>query len=232
MTDKKEDKAPAFKSVDDVLSHLQRTLHVPKGQRNKFGNYNYRSAEDILNAVKKELPVGATLVVRDDMFEIGGRVYVKATATLKYGDSTVDGYAYAREEESKKGMDASQVTGATSSYARKYALNGLLCIDDTQDSDATNTHGKEDKKKEPPKQSDYEPSYSVDEIIENLQKSASSEALNKNWKAMLTDINYYKAVDENGYGRIVAAGGKIREGFATAGVKKEQPAQIDDEIVY
>lgn len=136
MTKKETKDEVAFETVDDVLSYLQRSLHVPKSQFNKFGNYHYRNAEDILNAVKKGLPEGATIIVKDDMFELGGRIYVKATATIRWGGQEVSGQAFAREEESKKGMDSSQVTGATSSYARKYALNGLLCIDDVKDADS------------------------------------------------------------------------------------------------
>lgn len=128
------------------LVEVQHELKAPKGQRNKFGNYNYRSAEDILEAVKPLLfKHGLALNISDDIECIGGRVYVKATVTI-YGDgkSFLSATAFAREEEAKKGMDSSQVTGAASSYARKYALNGMFAIDDTKDSDATNTHGREE----------------------------------------------------------------------------------------
>lgn len=118
------------------LLKIQTELKAPKGQFNKFGNYKYRSCEDILEALKPLLAKeGCTLTLSDEIVEIGGRVYVKATATLTDGTATERVTAYAREEESKKGMDASQVTGAASSYARKYALNGLFCIDDTKDAD-------------------------------------------------------------------------------------------------
>lgn len=123
------------------LSRIQKELKAPKGQRNKFGNYNYRSCEDILEAVKPLLN-GACLTIEDEIVLIGDRFYVKATATLRVKDSSISASAYAREPLSKKGMDEAQITGATSSYARKYALNGLFCIDDTKDSDATNTHNK------------------------------------------------------------------------------------------
>ena len=120
----------------DKLLKIQTDLKAPKGQFNKFGNYKYRSCEDILEALKPLLARECcTLTLSDEMVEIGGRVYVKATATLTDGTATERVTAYAREEESKKGMDASQVTGAASSYARKYALNGLFCIDDTKDAD-------------------------------------------------------------------------------------------------
>ncbi|EPM9472680.1 ERF family protein [Escherichia coli] len=113
---------------------IQQTLNAPKSQRNNFGGYNYRSAEDILEAVKPLLQ-NITLTVSDEIVLIGERYYVKATVTLSDGEDAIAVTAYAREEENKKGMDASQLTGATSSYARKYALNGLFCIDDAKDAD-------------------------------------------------------------------------------------------------
>ena len=120
------------------LSEIQQKLKAPKGQENKFGGYKYRSCEDILEAVKPLLG-DATLTLTDDIVEIGGRVYVKATATFT-GEDTHTTTAFAREAEAKKGMDESQITGSASSYARKYALNGLFCIDDTRDADVTNDH--------------------------------------------------------------------------------------------
>lgn len=120
----------------EKLIKIQSELKAPKGQLNKFGGYKYRSCEDILEAVK---PLCARenvqLTISDEIVQIGDRYYVKATASVTDGNETVSVHALAREEESKKGMDASQLTGATSSYARKYALNGLFCIDDTKDAD-------------------------------------------------------------------------------------------------
>lgn len=134
---------------------IQQTLNAPKNQRNNFGGYNYRSAEDILEAVKPLLQ-NITLTVSDEIVLIGNRYYVKATATLSDGEDEIAVTAYAREEESKKGMDASQLTGATSSYARKYALNGLFCIDDARDPDtdayAKQTGQQPRQQKNPPKQ--------------------------------------------------------------------------------
>lgn len=123
-----------------LLNQIQQTLKAPKGQINKFGNYKYRSCEDILEAVKPLLGA-AVLLITDDIHFVSDRVYVKATATItdEYGTS-VSVSAFAREPLDKKGMDASQITGAASSYARKYALNGLFLIDDTKDADATNDH--------------------------------------------------------------------------------------------
>ena len=130
-------------TVYEKLSAVQQELKAPKGQVNTFGKYKYRSCEDILEAVKPLLGKHkAALTIADHIEQVGERTYIVATATFVDIESgeTVTVTAQAREEESKKGMDASQVTGAASSYARKYALNGLFCIDDTKDSDATN-HG-------------------------------------------------------------------------------------------
>jgi len=127
------------KGVIGELARIQKELKAPKNQLNKFGGYKYRSAEDILEGVKKVLN-GCALLVRDEIVMIGERYYVKATAELvaPNGDAAI-ATAFAREADQKKGMDSAQVTGATSSYARKYALNGLFAIDDTKDADADET---------------------------------------------------------------------------------------------
>lgn len=137
-------------NLKEKLSTIQGKLIAPKNQYNSFGKYKYRSCEDILEGLKPLLTETKTaLTINDEIAEVGGRIYVKATATLHdcESDEAIANSAFAREEENKKGMDASQVTGATSSYARKYALNGLFAIDDTKDADATNTHGKDETKK-------------------------------------------------------------------------------------
>lgn len=133
-------KQGAHSSLLQYLSQIQSELKAPKGQRNTFGKYNYRSCEDILEAVKPLLTErGLVLLITDDIVQIGERYYVRATATIYDSEgSFISNSALAREEAVKKGMDASQITGATSSYARKYALNGLFAIDDTKDADATN----------------------------------------------------------------------------------------------
>jgi hypothetical protein len=130
-----------MKELINIISELK----APKGQYNSFGKYKYRSCEDILEAVKPLcVKNNVLLTITDDIVLIGDRFYVKATATVtNLEGASVSASALAREEDTKKGMDGSQVTGASSSYARKYALNGLFCIDDTKDADATNTHGKE-----------------------------------------------------------------------------------------
>nr|DAZ47614.1 MAG TPA: ERF superfamily protein [Caudoviricetes sp.] len=122
------------------LGIIQSALNVPKGQFNEFGKYKYRSCEDILAALKPLLKQNdCTLTISDDIMQVGNRFYIKATASLTNSNGEqVTVTAFAREEDSKKGMDASQVTGAASSYARKYALNGLFAIDDTKDADALN----------------------------------------------------------------------------------------------
>lgn len=133
----------------EKLMNIQNELVATKDQFNGFGKYNYRSCESILEALKPLLKQNkCTVKLDDELIMIGDRYYIKATATIKdveTGESEST-FAYAREEESKKGMDGSQVTGASSSYARKYALSGLFAIDDNKDSDTTNTHGKETKK--------------------------------------------------------------------------------------
>ena len=130
-----------------ILQQIQSELKAPKGQKNNFGNYSYRSAEDILTAVKPLLQKHeVSLVISDDIVGVEGRVYVQATAALWSGDKDCKSLlarstGFAREALTKKGMDDAQITGSASSYARKYALNGLFAIDDTKDPDATNDHG-------------------------------------------------------------------------------------------
>ena len=128
------------------LIEVQSKLKAPKSQFNKFGNYAYRNCEDILEALKPILnQVKAVINISDEVVLIGERYYIKATVKFIDGETgdVIEASAMAREEESKKGMDSSQLTGSTSSYARKYALNWLFAIDDTKDSDTTNTHGKD-----------------------------------------------------------------------------------------
>ncbi len=136
------------KNVYQKLMEVQSKLKAPKSQYNSFGKYSYRSCEDILEALKPLLnEVGAIVNISDQVKLIGDRYYIEATAMfldVNTGDSIIS-KAIAREDESKKGQDLAQLSGATSSYARKYALNGLFAIDDNKDADSTNTHGKEIK---------------------------------------------------------------------------------------
>ncbi len=156
------------------LAQIQSELKAPKGQRNLFGKYNYRSCEDILEAVKPLLTErGLVLLITDDIVQIGERYYVRATATIYDSEgSYISNSALAREEAVKKGMDASQITGATSSYARKYALNGLFAIDDTKDADATNK-GQDEQK---PAKATAQPAFS-DEIKGALAKAQTVQEL-------------------------------------------------------
>ena len=135
----------------ELLNKIQKELKAPKGQLNSFGNYKYRSCEDILEAVKPLLGKG-NLLITDEVVNIGDRYYVKATAVLSEGENARQVSAYAREPLEKKGMDSAQITGATSSYARKYALNGLFCIDDTKDADTMDNNKVETKTNQPAKQ--------------------------------------------------------------------------------
>lgn len=157
------------------LIAIQSELKAPKSQFNKFGCYKYRKAEDILEAVKPLLAKQkCTLIITDDVVLIGNRIYVKATATIKNEKGeceTTNGWA--REEETKKGMDGSQITGASSSYARKYALNGLFAIDDNADSDTTNDGQHQEAKQQiqtqqPSAQQTASPQYHPNDLNEGL----------------------------------------------------------------
>lgn len=139
-------------TLTERLAAIQSKLHAPKNQRNEFGKYNYRSCEDILEAVKPLLN-GLVLTITDDVTEVGGRIYVKAAATVTDGAESITATAFAREAETRKGMDESQITGSASSYARKYALNGLLLIDDNKDAD-TQDNREQSKPTSQPKQAD------------------------------------------------------------------------------
>lgn len=160
-------------NIYEKLQIIQSKLKAPKNQRNNFGNYNYRNCEDILEAVKPLLDeVKAVLVLNDTIEMVGERYYVKAVARLYDTETTeisyIENSAYAREEETKKGMDGSQITGASSSYARKYALNGLFAIDDTRDSDTTNVGDKPITRAKPTAKTLYKCSVCGKDITESL----------------------------------------------------------------
>lgn len=166
------------------LAKIQALVKAPKGQFNNFGKYKYRSCEDIVEAIKPVInPLGFALTLSDEVILIGQRFYIKATATLTDGKETYTATAFAREEEVKKGMDGSQITGASSSYARKYALNGLFAIDDTKDADSTNT-GKEELKTASPAISDKEKDY----LTELLENSTYEEEIRKKMYIRLNGI--------------------------------------------
>jgi hypothetical protein len=135
------DKTTFNGTLGAALVEIQKELKAPKNLYNSFGGYNYRNAESILEAVKPLLHIyGCYVTLSDTIEEIGGRVYVKATASISKGTESLSVTAYAREAEAKKGMDDAQITGAASSYARKYALNGLFLLDDTKDADSNEYH--------------------------------------------------------------------------------------------
>jgi hypothetical protein len=163
------------------LIQIQTELKAPKNQHNKFGNYNYRSAEDILEALKPLLKkYECQLTVHDEIEMVGDRVYIKAIAIFEKDEHTVHTTAYAREELTKKGMDSAQITGSASSYARKYALNGLFLIDDTKDPDSTNKHGKEQiENKKPEPKADY---LTDNEITKSLNECKTIKELEDLWK--------------------------------------------------
>ena len=166
------------------LAKIQALVKAPKGQFNNFGKYKYRSCEDIVEAIKPVInPLGFALTLSDEVVLIGQRFYIKATATLTDENVTYTATAFAREEEVKKGMDGSQITGASSSYARKYALNGLFAIDDTKDADSTNT-GKEELKTASPAISDKEKDY----LTELLENSTYEEEIRKKMYIRLNGI--------------------------------------------
>ena len=188
--------------INAKLNAIQSALKAPKSQFNKFGGYNYRKAEDILEAVKPLLlQQGCILTCSDELLLIGDRYYIKATATITCVEdgSAISTTAYAREEEEKKGMDGSQVTGASSSYARKYALNGLLCIDDTADSDTTNQgDGKEKKQTRKP-----------------APAPVASAPAQPQYNPV-TPAQYWKIVKAYAEGKVTKSGGDYRTEWARA----------------
>ena len=186
--------------TENALQVIQSKLKVPKSQYNKFGKYAYRNCEDILEAVKPLLKeTKTTLIINDEIVLIGERYYIKSNAILFNNDGNTLGgsIAYARESESRKGMDDAQLTGATSSYARKYALNGLFAIDDTKDADTTNKHGNngDEKTPEPIPETPEKPKktgkFGFLETIGNLKKDLHDMTDN--------DEIYYKILGEFGF---------------------------------
>ena len=213
-------------NIYSKLLAVQSALKAPKSQYNKFGGYSYRKAEDILEAVKPLLAEqGCILTCSDELTLIGQRYYVKATATFtdcETGQSVICN-AFAREEEDKKGMDGSQITGASSSYARKYALNGLLCIDDTQDSDTTNT-GDTDPKPAPRKQAAKKAEAAPK--AEAPKPEAKKQAPNPLDRE--TYFNFVKAYAE---GKTTKSGGDLRQRWIEmANATPEMVAEFDEQV--
>lgn len=158
------------------LAKIQKELKATKDQYNKFGGYAYRSAESILESVKPLLD-GAILTIEDDVVLVGDRFYIKATATFQDGEFIKQTTAFAREPEEQKGMSESQITGAASSYARKYALNGLFCIDDNKDADTDEYH--EQTKSAPARKQTLDHTPTVEEIIKSIEESMTVDNCKK-----------------------------------------------------
>lgn len=178
----------------DKLAAIQSQLHAPKNQKNTFGGYNYRSCEDILEAVKPLLD-GLVLTITDEVTDVGGRIYVKATARLTDGKDAMTATAFAREAESRKGMDESQITGSTSSYARKYALNGLFLIDDNKDADSQDNSEQGQKAKPQPAQKPFD----LPAALEWVRKAATVEQVKQRGRQA-----YAKATNDEERARITA----------------------------
>lgn len=183
------------------LITIQSELKAPKSQFNSFGGYKYRKAEDILEAVKPLLAKEkCTLVLTDEVVCVGNRIYVKSLATLKNNSGEMEtSVGYAREEETKKGMDGSQITGASSSYARKYALNGLFAIDDNADSDTTNTYTKSETSTQQASQSAVQQAASVASKYNpnNLQEAMNYLKMCKTKENLVWVMQTYKPLMSN-----------------------------------
>lgn len=182
------------------LIKVQSTLNAPKGQYNSFGKYAYRSCEDIMGAVKPLLAEhGLVQFVSDEIVMIGNRYYVKATVTVTDGQATHTATAYARESETKKGMDDAQVTGSTSSYARKYALNGMYNIDDTKDAD-TNEYRQQAQQKANNAVKQQATGFNPDEALNKAMSAVSTADINTLtvlWNQYGKDLQLYpKHIEE------------------------------------
>jgi len=176
-------------NVYELLASIQKNLKAPKNQYNAFGKFKYRSCEDILEAVKPLLQ-DAVLTINDNIIQIGDRYYVEATASLSIIEDCISTTAYAREEGERKGMDASQITGATSSYARKYALNGLFLIDDTKDADTQDKPKKDEKKEEKKEEKGENPQK---KILEGLISHANIDR--ERFKRWLASVGWLEEHD-------------------------------------
>lgn len=221
----------SFQSEDiyTKLSHIQNELKAPKNQFNKFGNYKYRSCEDILEALKPLCAkYKATLIIYDEIVMIGDRYYVKAMAKLYDQETTdyIEAYAFARECIDEKGMNQAQVTGATSSYARKYALNGLFNIDDTKDFDTNEVHQQSNQKqgntqpKQQPQQQGFEQANlmaNIDNCLKKLKelgvdiKSKGSLDFIDKYNNNLHDINIMTDSEKYNYLKVLNEMIKLKE---------------------
>ena len=165
------------KTLQECLNYIQVNLEAPNNMHNSFGNFKYRNLEGILNGLKPLLEeTGCIVTISDTIESVGDRYYIVATASLKKGDEVISCDGWARESEDKKGMDLSQITGSTSSYARKYAMNGLFAIDDVQDADSMDNRNTitEDQKRR------------YQELLESGAYEGEIQKINKWWKAFST----------------------------------------------
>ena len=187
------------KTIYDILAEVQSKLNVPKNKFNSFGGYKYRSLEDIFEAVKKlQQELNFNLIVADDMVIVNDRIYVKATATFMYNGENIIVSAFAREPEIKKGMDVAQVTGASSSYARKYALSGLFLLDDNQNPDETNTEPQNKVKKDIPKKEVKQKSEKWDnkQFLELTSKLIKERNISDNALKIVLEMHGFKTLKE------------------------------------
>lgn len=182
------------------LHDLQKAVHVAKDKHNDFGGYSYRTAEGILAAIKAALPDGASIIVTDSLQEVAGQIFVTSTARISFADgATVEAQGHAMHQITKKGMDASQITGSASSYARKYALSGLMALDDgSVDPDARDNRNEGQSQPEPPSQPHDKPQWSSskerDRLKNAIEKQTDPNALDKLWnqnsfKAMFANLD-------------------------------------------
>ncbi|MDT2875657.1 ERF family protein [Lactococcus lactis] len=180
-----------MKNITQKLIKVQSELKAPKGQKNTFGNYNYRSAEDILEAVKPLLSEqGLLMTITDIIEQVGERYYIQAKVTITDGEDTVEVTGYARESLNKKGMDDSQITGTASSYARKYAMNGLFLIDDTKDSDSNeNRTERENRAKKADVEAEREKQAKIAKLNDQYERALKAANHNEAPMELLTKWN-------------------------------------------
>ena len=224
-----------------ILHELQKNVNVPKDQRNTFGNYNYRTAEGILAKAKSVMPDGVSIVLSDDVMEIAGHIFVKAKATLKSGNDVIaESFGFAGHPLDKKGMDFSQITGASSSYARKYALQGLFALDDSSsDPDVTNKHETDTRTQSAPAPArTYAPSAPASDgtgpkLASDKQKSMIFALGKKLPQEVVVKIRTdFKAVTKDQLDSMTSfTASKIIEALQNAEKSPQEPV-LDDEIPF
>ena len=224
-----------------ILHELQKNIHAPKDKKNTFGNYNYRTAEGILAAAKSIMPDGVSIVLSDDVMEIAGHIFVKAKATLKSGNDVIaESFGFAGHPLDKKGMDFSQITGASSSYARKYALQGLFALDDSSsDPDVTNKHETDTRTQSAPAPArTYAPSTPASDgtgpkLASDKQKSMIFALGKKLPQEVVVKIRTdFKAVTKDQLDSMTSfTASKIIEALQNAEKSPQEPV-LDDEIPF